>query len=197
VRVDVAFIVVLLVIVTSDLDDDAAVDIEPRGSFVRVAWKRETDVFKGGAEADVPAPGASGKARSTLTGVGGGEMKATFFWTSLAAFVVRVPFCALRELRLVDSGSKRGEAALVVRSGTIGSIGGGVGEEYGGVGVDVGASGADGSPMAGKGRVESGEENCEGASSGRGLNDGYEVGVDAAREGSSGGHEGRGGNFSF
>lgn len=79
-RVDVAFTVVaLLVAVTSDLEDEAAVDIDPRGSFVRVAWNREIEVFKGGEEASGPAPGASGKARSTLIGVGGGDMKATFF----------------------------------------------------------------------------------------------------------------------
>lgn len=51
-------------------------------------------------------PGASGKTRSIFAGVGGGEMNATFFCTSLFAVVVlMLPLTVLRELRPVESCS--------------------------------------------------------------------------------------------
>lgn len=50
------------------------------------------------------AAGAAGRALSRSTGVGGGERKATFFWTSMGGLEVAgdEPF-VLRELRGVDS----------------------------------------------------------------------------------------------
>lgn len=137
---EVALTLTCLSVATSVFDDDAAVDIEPRGSLPCAAWKRDTVVFMGGApgaEGAVTVPGASGKARSKFAGVGvgGGDMKATFLCTSFDA-VVTLPFVVLRELRPAESCSWRGE---VVRSGTVsaGCDGVGVGEEYGGVGVGV------------------------------------------------------------
>ena len=80
-----------------------------------------------------PFSGASGKVRSRLDGVGGGDLNATFFWTSLAVAVTTLPFVFL-ELRPAESGSVRGK---LEGAPSVGSVGVGVGEEYGGVGVDA------------------------------------------------------------
>lgn len=64
--------------------EDAAVDVEPRGSlFCCEAWKRETVVFSGAPLVAGVGVSAVGSCWSRLgPGVGGGEMNATFFWIS-------------------------------------------------------------------------------------------------------------------
>ena len=69
-------------VATSLLEDEAAVETEARGSFAWVAWKRETVVLRGAEGGDGRDGDTSGNGRSTVAGVGGGDMKATFLWTS-------------------------------------------------------------------------------------------------------------------
>jgi hypothetical protein len=74
-----------------------------------------------------------------LDGVGGGDLNATFFWTSLAVAVTTLVFVFL-ELRPAESGSARGEFERAGRGDAaplLRGVGVGVGEEYGGVGVEV------------------------------------------------------------
>lgn len=107
-RVEEAFMLGLPADARSVFDEEAAVDddVEPRGgSLPCVAWNRDNVVFAGAA-------GESCNARSIFIGVGvvDGEIKATFFCTSLIA----LPF--FREVRPAESGSSLGEAARLVAS---------------------------------------------------------------------------------
>jgi hypothetical protein len=132
-----------------------------------------------GAPGARPFPGASGKVRSRFAGVGGGEIKATFLWTSLLAVtVLTLPLVVLRVVRGEESCSVREEVVRVMGSETM-SVGGGRGG-FVREGVVKGRGSAENGKReedskVGRGRIES---------SGRGLKE--EVGVEVARSG--GGH---------
>lgn len=104
--------------VATSVLDEAAVEVEPRGSLVCAAWKRETLVFEGpGAAGTGVSAEGSGRLRSG-PGVGGGEMNATFFCTSTCApFELLLLLLVLREFRPAESDSTmRGGAAVTVTS---------------------------------------------------------------------------------
>lgn len=90
------------VVATSTFEDVAVVDVDPRVSLTWAAWKRETFVFAGAVGLLTAAEGGVGDVHSAAgevvdcsgclsrvgPGVGGGEMNATFFWTSVIVGVV-------------------------------------------------------------------------------------------------------------
>jgi len=151
---------------------DAAVEVEPRGSLCN-GGERTTVLLvvansSSGGELSIP--------RLDGVGVGAGEMKATFFWTSLGPLVVlMLPFPVLRELRPAESRSARGDAVRVTIAVSMDSSS--ATSERGPLEcvTDIGVYSAgdmEASPIGGSGREES---------SGRGLNDVIEVGVPTER----------------
>ena len=96
---------------TSVREADAAVDVEPRGSLGCISGERTTVLL---LVADASSRGGLSRPRLDGVGVGAGEMKATFFWTSLAPVdVFMLPFPVLRELRPAESCSTRGDIVRV------------------------------------------------------------------------------------
>ena len=173
--------------------DDAAVEVDPRVSLPWAAWKRDT--------VDLTAPlvgvgvSASGRARSWRgPGVGGGDKNATFFWASEL-----VPFAVLRELRPAESvepsarvdwcaseaGADVDEGSAAAGRFSLVSVAGSDGFAAIGVVVREDSVDDDGSPIGGRGRIES---------SGSGLYELTELGVDVTRC-VVGGHSGRGGSW--
>jgi hypothetical protein len=154
---------------TSVREADAAVDVEPRGSLGCIGGERTTVLL---VVADASSPGWLSRPRLDGVGVGAGEIKATFFWTSLAPVVVlMLPFPVLRELRPAESCSARGDVVRVTIAVSIDSSSAtserGPLECMTDIGVySVGDMGE--SPIGGSGREES---------SGRGLKEVMEVGV--------------------
>lgn len=59
---------------TSVRDAEAAEEVEPRASLPCVPWKRDTGVFVAAVDSET-----DGRVALRPEGVGGGEMKATFF----------------------------------------------------------------------------------------------------------------------
>lgn len=185
-------IVLFLLEPTSVREIDAAVEVEPRVSLC-VGGERTTVLL---FASDASSANGLSNPRLDGVGVGAGEMKATFFCTSLFPLAVPVlPFPVLRELRPAESRSARGD---VVRVTTVVSMeSSSATSERGPLEyvTDMGtySAGTVMSPMGGRGRVES---------SGSGLNDAIDVGVPTERCGcsSEGGHSLRGGScgsFSF
>lgn len=105
VRVEPGFGVVDFKVVAMSVLEEVAVEVDPRVSLPCAAWKRETFVFEGatvdcgGGEAELTARSRAGP------GVGGGEMKATFLWTSVLVewLVLTLPLLVFRELRPLES----------------------------------------------------------------------------------------------
>lgn len=178
---------------TSMREVDAAVEVEPRGSLCVGGERTMVLLFA----SDASSANGLSNPRFDGVGVGAGEIKATFFCTSLFPLtVLMLPFPVLRELRPAESRSARGD---VVRVTTVVSMDSSSATSERGpleYVTDMGAYSAGGiemSPMDGRGRVES---------SGSGLNDAIDVGVPTERWGcsSGGGHSLRGGScgsFSF
>lgn len=123
-------------LVISVREEEAWVEVEPRASLgpAYLAWKRERFVLRGEFVESVVGTRSSASAGA---GLGGGEMKATFFVTSEAAAVDIVPV-VLRELRPAESGSvRRREGSGESVRGRV-SCASGVGvEAAGGVGPSV------------------------------------------------------------
>lgn len=120
---------------TSTLEDEAAAGATGvRGFSPWVAWKRDTFVLSGAEAGGDSTGGVSGRSRSKMAGpgVGGGEMKATFFWTSVLVLCVVlvvlevVPLeatVALREIGPGYSGSGGvGGRLVMTRGGGGGSV---------------------------------------------------------------------------
>jgi hypothetical protein len=102
---------------TSVREADAAVEVEPRGSLGCISGERTTVLL---VVADASSAEGWSKPRLDGVGVGAGEIKATFFCTSLVPLVVlMLPFPVLRELGPAKSGSARGD---IVRVTTVVSI---------------------------------------------------------------------------
>lgn len=162
---------------TSTLDDEAAA--EPTG--VRdlstwVAWKRETEVLTG---RDWSTGGVSGRSRSKMVGPGveGGEMKATFFWTS--GFVLLEVLDATPDADLRGTGVGASKSGAGARAGSFGEVGGDGGPEEAEEGAESRAGG------------ERDEASCaakaEWTSSGSGLKGGRAAGSGVGRLGCGGG----------
>jgi hypothetical protein len=141
-----------------------------------VAWKRDTVVLTGGV---CPGRGVlvdgSGKLRSSgvEVGVGGGEIKATFLWTSLVPVVLKLAFVVFRDTRSAESCSLRGYTAVrAAMSGSVFSTGKARGTRRGGVGVGV---------ERGSLENEGGGSSAKGRISGNGLKEAIETGVEVAR----------------
>ena len=184
--VALAVTVLFLLEPTSVREVDAAVEVEPRGSLC-VGGERTTVLL---FASDASSANGLSNPRLDGVGVGVGEIKATFFCTSLFPLVVlMLPFPVLRELR-PGSRSARGDMVRVTTVVSMDSSSAtserGPLEYITDTGMySVGDAGM--SPMGGRGRVES---------SGSGLNDAIDVGVSTERCGcsSGGGHSLRGGS---
>ena len=125
VRVDVALLLVIVAFAEprSVLEAKAvtAVDVEPRGSLPCVAWKRDTEVFDGAPDVVDDPPGMGvivSRSFSKLTGVGGGDLNATFlcgsFVLAVPVVVLILPVVVLCDgVRTNGSGSGRGEVVQV------------------------------------------------------------------------------------
>jgi hypothetical protein len=149
---------------TSVREADAAVDVEPRGSLGCIGGERTTVLL---LVADASSPRGLSRPRLDGVGVGVGEIKATFFWTSLVV-VLMLPFPVLRELRPAESCSARGD---IVRVTTVVSMDSSSATSDRGpleCVTDIGMYSAGESLIGGSGREES---------SGRGLKEAIEVGV--------------------
>jgi hypothetical protein len=182
---------------TSTLEDEAAAGpTGVRALSVWVAWKRDTEVLRGGEDGGRSTGGVSGRSRSKMAvpGVEGGEMKATFFGTSVFVLFEAlevVPDVALRDM---EGGASRSGAGA--RTGSFGEVGGSDGGDDGPEDAEDGAESRTG---GGRGE-ESWVAKEEWTSSGSGLKGGRAAGSGMERSGCGGGGHclsGFGWSFSF
>lgn len=150
-----------LVVEATSILDEVAVEVDPRVSFTCAAWKRDTVVLSGIGFAGVGVSDGDSARFCSGLGVGGGDMKATFFCTSVWAALPPLLLFVLRELRPAESLSTRDGADDTVISnggaaswftsaagnGTIEPVGVGLTEDDS-VDEEVGSS------TGGSGRVE-------------------------------------------
>lgn len=122
VRVEVALLLTTVALVdpksTLDAEAGGGVEVEPRGSLPCVAWKRATVLFTALAGVDPLRLGVSGSGITAATGVGGGDINATFLCCSevvivpvLVSMLSVVVWCD--GVRATESGMGRGDVVRV------------------------------------------------------------------------------------